>query len=483
VKELNIKKEQPQQKESLTILGKIRKKLRRTFLLLMAVGTFETITSFSNPRSAEATSYDKFKIENLMDWEKIELYQDDINKLDNISIINKTNENSNEKYLIIDKQNGKTLLYQGANFIKSYNVCLGDSIGDEQTVLKSTYGKVLEKIDEENYVVEEASFNEATYVENNARYLKKGYEAFTDWGKGNMKTGAGVYEISSKGPFLKDVGIFLKNERGAQVATSLHYNSHFEKESSNFRSSNGCVGFNKKDIHEIYESVPIGAKVYILPDNPHNKFKIIDGELRFVSNEQNVNKTIRSYDPKPIILKAENVNDDGREFLTVLANYKKDIMKLYPTVSNDVYNELTKIAYGIFGQESSFGTYGLVTGKIGQITDVAGTILGKNVSVGETQMRITSVNQKIKNAFDIKKTSDLFHLKKGAIATMSVLLDAYVNNIPNNMKNDYKKLLPLFYNSPNKNFKKALKNGKVNYDYSKKVLKYSDQVKVYMQNN
>ena len=448
----------------------------------MAVGTFQAITSFNHPKSKDAISYDKLKIENLQDWEGIRLDQEQINKLDNISIINKANEKSDDKYLIVDKQNGKTLLYQGSDFIKSYNVCLGDSLGDEQTKLKSTYGKVLEKINEK-YTIKIASVEEATYVENGERYLKSGYEVFTEWEKGNKRTGAGIYEVSNKGPFLKDVGLFLKNERGEQVATSLHYNRHFREGASDFRISNGCVGFNKEDIREIYEAVPVGSKVYILPDNPHNKFKIIDGELRFVSNEKNVNKTIRPYDPKPIILKAENINDEGREVLTILSTYKKDIMKLYPTVSNDLYNELAKMAYGIFGQESTFGTYGGFRGQAGRIADIGKTLLGRNPTVGVTQVKLNSVNEKIKKAFDIKNTSDLFNIKKGTIATMSILLDGYVNSIPNNKKSEYKKLLPLFYNSTNTEFKKAIKGEKPNYSYANKVLKNSNLVKVYMGRN
>jgi hypothetical protein len=39
-------------------------------------------------------------------------------------------------------------------------------------------------------------------------------------------------------------------------------------------------------------------------------------------------------------------------------------MALYPSLSNNEYNRLAKIAYGIFGQETSFGTYGGSEGSI-----------------------------------------------------------------------------------------------------------------------
>lgn len=223
--------------------------------------------------------------------------------------------------------------------------------------------------------------------------------------------------------------------------------------------------------------------MYILPDDPHNKFVFVNKEVRFVSNEKDVNKTIRPYHSQPIILKAEKANEEGKTFLQTLSENKHELMNLYPGVPNSVYNELTKVAYGIFGQESSFGTYGGPRGQLGRITDKIGAIAGKNISAGVTQIRISSINPKAQEFFKIGAPSDLFDVSKSSIATMSLLLDIYINNIPKDQKDNYRELTALHYNNP-KEFKNAIKNKqkKIDNGYVKKVMKYSKNVKVYVSN-
>jgi len=214
--------------------------------------------------------------------------------------------------------------------------------------------------------------------------------------------------------------------------------------------SNGCINFNIKDITQLGGvGVATGTKIFVLPDNPTNKFQMIDGRLRFISSEKDVNKTVKSYAPLKITLKAEGVNSQGKEFLQAVSENKERLMKLYPTVSNDIYNQISKIAYGIFGQESSFGTFGGVRGKLGFVKDeLASTLTDKDVSVGVTQIRFSSVNSKTRKAFDINSTLDLKNDNtKAAIATMSLLLDLYENQIPNASKKNFKELLPLGYSN------------------------------------
>lgn len=468
-----------------TPLKRVSRKIKVALLaIFISATTFESSTTIKTSKSDEVFSYNNIKIENLKDWENVKLHEDEINKLENISIITKSHENSNDKFIIIDKQNGKAHQFQGDSLIKSYNVCLGkDTVGDEQTVLKSIYRQKFE--DSDYHRRPAVSLDEATYLKNGERYIKPGYEAFTDWGEGNMKTGAGIYTISNKGPFLNDFGIFLKNERGLQVATSMHVNSGLKKESPNFRFTNGCIGFSKEDLLELYKTVSREEKVYILPDNQHNKYQIIDGELRFLSNQQNVNKTIRSYESKPIIIEAENPTETVKIFLMTISENKEKLMKLYPTISNDVYNELTKIAYGILGQESSFGTYGKARGQLGRIRDISASTIGFNPSVGPCQVRLENVDQKIRDVFNIKRNSDLFDTKTNAIATMSILLDNYLYVSYNGKTDQYKKLVILKYNA-SMEAKKIIKDNKEidqlgpkAKSYVKKVLNYSKLAKVY----
>ncbi len=444
-----------------TILAKERKrnralertgrKMRRVFLSLLAVSNFVISTSFSFPKSAEAITYDNIRVENLEDWERIKLYQDDINKLDNINIINKANENSDEAYIVVDKSVGFAHLYRGDSLISTYEIGTGEKIGDEQT---------------------------KTIVEDGRVY----------WNQGNKQTGAGIYTINKKGTFEGATSFTMLNERGIEVPTAFH---RIPEERVKFfnnqnvadnRMSNGCLNFQARSLDDLarQKGIKRGTKVYILPDDPHNKFQIVDGKLRFISNQQNVNRTIKPYEAKPIILKAEGANDRGKEFLQTIAKNKKRLMSLYPTVSNDVYNQLTKIAYGIFGQESSFGTYGGLRGQTGRIADRLGEKLDKNVSAGVTQIRITSVNPKIKEIFGIKKTEDLFDIKKSSIVTMSLLLDIYTTNIPDIQKSNYQNLVPFYYNNPS-GFKKNIEaNKKMRSVYVQRVKNYSKRVHIYL---
>jgi len=493
--QMNSKDITPIEKNKKDTVLKMSARKVRIYLLTVFVSAaaFKATHFTKNSEKEDILSYNNTKVENLDDWENVKLYEDEVNKLENISIITKAHENSNEKFIIIDKQNGKAHHYQGGNLIKSYNVCLGDSMGDEQTYLKSVYKKNLRELgrDEEGdmlYDTQDVSIEEATYVKNGERYLKDGYAAWTDWGTGNMKTGAGIYKISNKGPFLGDYGIFLKNERGMQVATSLHVNSHLESNAPDFRFTNGCVGFSKKDLLELYSGVSRDENIYILPDNPHNKFQIIDGELRFVSVQQNVNRTIRPYEPTPMILKAENPTEAAKTFLVSISENKEKLMKLYPTVSNDIYNELSKIAYGIMGQESTFGTYGGPRGQYGRVKDIGASVVGFKPSVGVCQVRMENLEQKVKDTFDIKNNDDLFETRKNAIAAMSILLDNYLFAVYNNKTDEYQKLAILRYNAP-KEAQKIIKGGKTvdqlgpkAKSYIKKVLGYSEQAKVYSKN-
>lgn len=474
-----------------TKIKRIGRKVKNNFLaILISASSFHSPGIFHSSEHSEILAYNNIKIENLKDWENIKLHEDEINKLENISIITKAHENSNDKYLIIDKKNGKAHRYQGDSLIKSYNVCLGDSIGDEQTVLKSTYGKIIKDLGENEdgnreYIQEEATLEEATYVQNGERYIKDGYKVFTEWGGGNMKTGAGIYTVSNKGPFLEHFGIFLKNERGVQVSTSLHANSHLKTYAPDFRFTNGCIGSSEEDNAELYKLVSLGEKIYVLPDNEHNKYQIIDGELRFLSNQQNVNRTIRPYESKPILIKAENPTETAKVLLMTISENKQKLMSLYPTVSNDVYNELAKIAYGICGQESTFGTYGGPRGQFGRVKDVGASVAGFSPSVGPCQVRLENVDQKIRKAFNIRTNDDLFDTKINAIAAMSILLDNYLYVSYNEKESEYKKLVILKYNAAleakrvTKGNKQLDQLGPKTRSYIKKVLNYSKLAKVY----
>ncbi|MBP9715014.1 MAG: L,D-transpeptidase family protein [Candidatus Pacebacteria bacterium] len=459
VKELNDKTIEPANKEGRKekeggALKRVARKIKNTLLGLLVISSFEGTTSFTYPDSDEVMTYNKMEVKNLDDWENIKLDQDSINKLNNISIINEANKDRVGKYLIVDKSSALAHLYENGNLLNTYEAGVGEREGDEQTV---------------------------TIVRNGKIY----------WAEGNKKTGAGIYTVDGTIRYNKGPCLTLTNERGIQVPSALHNTTQGRKKffkdnkKENNRMSNGCVNFMADDLRNLIKEANFGEgdKVYVLPDDPHNKFQIVDGELRFLSNTVGVNRTIKSYEAKPIVLKVEDINNTGKEFLQTIADSKEKLMALYPTVSNDVYNQLAKTAYGIFGQESTFGTYGKVRGQYGRIRDRAGEMLGRNVSAGVTQVRITSINPKVKELFNIKETKDLFNTKNSAIATMSLLMDIYTTNIPEDKKGNYEELVPIYYNSPT-NFKrvKDFEEKQGSSTYVRNIKNYSKKVKVYLSN-
>ncbi|MFA6324819.1 MAG: L,D-transpeptidase family protein [Candidatus Paceibacterota bacterium] len=490
VEEINNNEIEPiEKRKKYPKFKKTLRRLKKLFIILAAVSGFEMTTSFVNPYSKEARAHDEkeqeIKVKDLKAWEGIKLYQDNINKFENHSLIVKANENLDEKYLIVDKEAGKTYLYQGDSLISSFNSKTGAIKRDDQTWLKSYY------INENTR--DTVSANEATYSVGGNSYTKDGYRGGTYWGKGNLQTGAGIYTITRKGDLHGYLAFFLENERKTSVATSIHENPSVTPGAKLIDDTNGCVGLSYEDMVKLFGELPegTGVKVYITPWKSNHKFQIVDGEIRFISNEINVNKTIRPYEPKPIILKVEDVNEVGKEFLLAIENNKDTLMKTYPTVSNDVFNELSKLAYGIFGKESSFGTYGGLTGLRGQ-AGRAGDYYkmsfkpGDNPSVGVTQIKITSLSQEAKDAFNIHKTEDLLNIKNSAIATMCMLMETYVYNIPNKQKNNYEELVLLNYNNPSV-FRQVIKGSKkitdidsISKGYIKKALDYSNKVQVYL---
>lgn len=448
----SLEKKNPEESRITKIVQSLRKRLKGMVLALVVTSNFGVGTSFRAMPSAESLAYDNIRVESLVDLENIAIDQEAINNLDNVTIINKGNEGLGRTYLIVDKSTGYAHLYKGGDLVSTYEVGIGQQKGDDQTV---------------------------TVVRNGKEY----------WEEGNRQTGAGIYTISRKWEYEGAPSFTMRNERGIEVPTAFHkapesraqfFHNNNPKDN---RMSNGCLNFMARSLEDLakQEGFGPGSKVYILPDDPHNKFELADGEIRFVSNQQNVNRTVRPYEAKPIILRAENANEEGKTFLQTLSDEtnKRKMMSMYPNVSNRVYNELARITYGIFGQESSFGTYGSLRGQSGRLADYAGTALGGNISAGVTQIRITSVNPKIRDGFGIHGTTDLYDVRKSALATLGLLLDIYTDNIPAERKGDYRELIPLAYNNPTK-FRKIIKTGdKVKSPYVRNVLRNADKVKTY----
>lgn len=441
-----------------TTLQKIASRIKKAVLKILIVATLLNGTSFTFSPSAKAKDYQNASIENLKSFEDVKLAQDELNKLDNINTITEFNKDKTGKYLIVDKNAAMAHLFDGDSLVASYEVGTGKEKGDEQT---------------------------KTVVKNGKVY----------WEEGNKQTGAGIYDINSVGKYKSSAAYTLKNEQGLEVSTVLHETLSNRKKlfkdnnPSNNRMSFGCVNFQAQSLQDLsknHKDFAAGSKVYILPDNPLNEFKVEDGKLVFKSTDAKVNRSKRDYKFEPITMKANTSSDANKVVLQTLADSKQKLMGLYPTVSNDIYNQIAKLAYGIFGQESSFGSYGGPRGQVGRVTDFAQLVSNYvfnsnyNPSVGITQLRYSNIREELKQIFKINSANDLLDNEKATQATMGLLLDIYVNEIPDNKKEDFEKLIPLAYSNRTE-YTKALKDPKAYKNaYVENVINNAKEAKVYL---
>ena len=436
-----------------SLLKRVANRLKKTFIRLMLVTSIFNTMAFSFNTTTDTKAYDTVSVSDLTAFDNVYKDQEAINKEGNLKVITESFSGSNESYLVVDKQGAVAHLFQGDSLVTTYEVGTGKEKGDEQTKTVVKNGKVL-------------------------------------WQEGNKQTGAGIYTVGGQGTYKHSPSYTLNNERGISVPTVLHETLSDRKKLFNNntvednRMSYGCVNFQAASLQDLGKRNVIkpGSKVFILPDNPLNKFQMEDGKVQFKSADENVNRSLVNYEAQEVVFKAKGVNAEGKQFLVSLQESKAKLMQLYPTISNDIYNQISKIAYGVFGQESSFGTFGGVRGKLGYIKDEVGTALGKDMSVGVTQLRFSSLTQSAKEVLDIKSVDDIKdNVDKAAAGTMSLLLDMYVNQIPANMKSQFTELLPLGYSNRTE-FKKAINGNKaaLNNQYINKVSKYGENVTAYL---
>lgn len=469
-----------------TTLKKVAARIKKLLLNLAIIATFMTTSSFSYPTATTNYEISNLPVENLTSFDSIRIWQDELNKKDNLSIIVEANKNNVEKYIIVDKANGVAHIYQGDVLLNTFQVGVGSNVGDQQTKLSSLFF---------NAAGEEVSSNEATYTKNGRAFLKDGYSSRINWDDGNQSTGAGIFTIAFEGIYRGDKAFYLKNERGIATEMALHKATDAtrrkainDNDPSNNRITNGCVNFNVKDLEAISdEGITDGSQVFILPDNPHNRYKIVDGKLTFTSSDVNVNRTPLGYQAKPITLRTSRyLRPEADQFVQALANYKEQLMSMYPTVSNDVYNRITRVAYGIMGQESSFGTYGGPRGQYGRVRDraqVEAVKLGAklNPSLGLGQIRITTIKPSIREALNINTQEDLLDPVKNAQAVMASLLDAYVNQINSKQKDRLEQILPVIHSNQRRLVDKANKGIDISKNtYVKSVNDKAKELTVYL---
>ena len=411
------------------------------------------------------------------DWNTIRDKKDKINKLsDEQKIVTFHNDKPEETYLIVDKKNAVMKLYTGGNLTKSFEVGVGQNPGDAQTVTKIENGK-------------------------------------TNWSGGNKSTGAGIYTISNINPasaeYYNEPAFNLKNENGIEVSTTIHGTPKPRRIKFNNgtvvdnRMSNGCINGKCEDLKELYGQLDINTKVYILPEDVGNNFQIIDGKPALKVSSQNrqrynsyidqtgtkqkgqgANQTTNTLVYKPVkayidetkfkddVFQWNDFNDEKeyasatKPFIAALTTGKKNVMKA-AKISSDVYNELAKMSFGIYGTESNFGDTHSAVGNLARATNkfldpksssspdykAKASTYGADEnsrSVGLTQLRWNYLNVDEKKALKevgITSNKDFLDPKKAAIGTVTVLGVRYNQQLNDKQKQDVWKYLPTKWNN------------------------------------
>jgi hypothetical protein len=393
------------------------------------------------------------------DWDKIKKRKEEINKMNQVDIIKEYHKDSDEEYLIVDKKRGKMHLMKGDKEITSYNVGTGENIGDEQT---------------------------RTWVDKETKKV--------DWSKGNKQTGAGIYTVSSKqsknSHYSNAPSWNFINEYGIEVPMAIHaapqgrVSKITDKDETNNRVSNGCINgicYNLEDLYK--KGYKEGQKLYVLSDDENNTYELKNGKLVFSSKNPNVNRTVKTLNYKPIKLEIDEKTfkdkvftafdfNDEEEFKTTksyvksLQDNKQKIMKV-AQIDGDTYNDIAKIAFGIYGTESNFGDTHSEIGNFGRavnkyfnpksssspdIKSKATTYKAdnNNNSVGYTQIRWSQLNereQKVLKELGIISNKDFLNPEKAAIATAATLAVRYQEQLTPEQKKDIETYLPTKWNN------------------------------------
>jgi LysM repeat protein len=414
--------------------------------------------------------------EKYQNWEVIKNKTNDLNKLNDLEKIVKYHKNTpDEIYSIVDKKSAKLNIYKGDSLIKSFEIGVGETFGDAQTVTKNVNGK-------------------------------------TDWDSGNKSTGAGVYTVSNINPsndaYYGLPSFNLKNEQGIEVATSIHGTPKSRRKYFNNntvidnRMSNGCINGKCQDLPEMYKYLEENSKIYILPEDKGNRFEIVDGKPVFrvdpknakkyetyidkkgnVQKGQGVNRSINTLVYKPIksVFNEDKFKDDTfttfdfndekeynqttKPFIKSLTDNKKKVMEA-AQIPSDIYNELAKMSFGILGTESNYGDTHSAVGNFARAINKsidkksssspdykskATTYSAdeENRSVGLTQMRWNYLNDKEKavlKKLGINSNKDFLDPKKAAIGTTAILGVRYNEQLDSDQKKDIWKHLPNKWN-------------------------------------
>lgn len=398
------------------------------------------------------------------DWEELKKRKNAVNAMSPSDIIKSFHKDSEGKYLILDKKKSEMKLYKGANELITLKVGTGENPGDEQTRTVVRDGKVY-------------------------------------WEEGNKMTGAGIYTVSMVNPKNKhysDAPTWnFKNEKGIEIPMAIHssFGNRTEKlkdeDLKNNRISNGCINCIASELKVLYKNgFGEGGILYILPDDSSNKFEMSNGRLIFKAKDPNVNRSTHTLNYIPIkieideakfkkevfnesignLLTSDTTDEEEytsttKPFVKALQDNKRKVM-VAAGINGDVYNDIAKIAFGIYGTESNFGDTHSAGGNLFRAgakwfspsSSSSPDYMSKattygankdNNSVGLTQIRFNMLDQSEKDILaklGITSNQQLLKPEGSALATVGILAARYINQLNPEEKKDPMANLPKKWN-------------------------------------
>jgi hypothetical protein len=301
---------------------------------------------------------------------------------------------------------------------------------------------------------------------------KTRYFGSFDERKSNNSTGAGKYQLGiSKSESISDYhnsfeGNFLTLNRKtvtgeSQSITAIHQISKDSPEQNTLlnnnnpddnRATSGGMALDKNSMNkyksDFYEE---GCPLFVLSETDDVDYKVVGTQL-VLKNTSNLGKNYNIDRVLPekskkisIAINDERyINDSTSEYVLSLQEEKSDLMPALG-LTNDEYNEIAKIAFGVVGTESDFASSNLykfketIVGQMGVDTlkgDVytiplsqgvipVTLLFGDNKNNSRGPSQIKNAESYLPKKYKDLKEFDLNNPDHAAIATMFVLANKY----------------------------------------------------------
>jgi hypothetical protein len=130
------------------------------------------------------------------------------------------------------------------------------------------------------------------------------------------------------------------------------------------RVTGGCINLKESEFQKFKSNMGQGCPFYVLPEEDGNRFIVKNKKLNFTTDNKVTGEDLNNYhfNPKkeyrPITLlttdKELSQSPIVKTYLHTLEREKEKMMKVF-SLDNDDYNDLAQVAFGILGNESSFG--------------------------------------------------------------------------------------------------------------------------------